>query len=100
MSTPAEASSSGPAWSPSPKASLSHLTVGYRELVCRSTQRRRLLGQHCLDGNSGRHRIEIVLLHQIIAIGEDRIGILHHLQPFVVVLEVHTHTGADDLVHI
>ena len=49
-------------------------------------QRHGLLGKHRLDGGAGRDRIETALRDQIAAIFDDRVGVLHHLQPLEVVV--------------
>ena len=41
--------------------------------------------------------IETMLLYQVAAIGDDGVGILHHLQPLEVIVVVQPHAGADDL---
>src|SRR5579859_8098678 len=51
-----------------------------------AAQRRRLLGEYGLDRNARARNVEAVLLHQVLAVGQDRIGVLHDLQPLIVII--------------
>ena len=66
----------------------------------RAPQRRRLLIEHRLDRRPRRCAVEAVALHQVLAIGEDGVGVLHQLQPLEAVFVVQAHAQADDLVQI
>ena len=74
---------------------------GQDESYCaRTPERRRLLVEHRLDSQPRGFQIEAVLCHQVAAIGQDGVGVLHHLQPLEAVVVVQPHAEADDLVHV
>ncbi len=63
-------------------------------------QRHRLLIEHRLDRGPRRFAVEAVALHEVLAVGEDQVGVLHQLQPLEGVFVVQPHAQADHFVQI
>ena len=65
-----------------------------------SQQRQRLLVEHRLDRRPRGRDVEAMLRDEILAVGGDRVDVLHQLEPLEAIIVMQPHARADDLQHI
>jgi hypothetical protein len=64
-------------------------------------QRQRLVLQHPIDDDlAGGLGIETMLRHEIAAVRDDSVGILHHFEMLVLILAMYSHAFADDIQEV
>src|SRR5262249_9313728 len=77
--------------------------MGRRRLRCGAAahQWQRLVAEHAFDDDlAGLILVEARPRDEIAAIGEDRVGVLHELEPLVLILAVEPHARTDDLEQV